>query len=168
MHTFGIVKFAQGLQGRCPLGPYTIQTFDPENPTGFSAYRLSPPNQTTQQAHTPNTCLALFRECRLILNSLEHSSYLKLGGWKSLWRERTTMRRTRTPSSRRTSLRGTRRRTSLRRRRTSLMREEFQELWAVEQSPWRLELPSARQTSKLASNWAGNCLRKVKGVSYGG
>ena len=33
----------------------------------------------------------------------------------------------------------------------------FQELWAVEQSPWRLLLPSARQTSKLASNWAGNC-----------
>ena len=137
MHTFGIVKFAQGPKGRCPLGPYTLcitQTFDPENPTGFSAYKLSPPNQTTQQAHTPNTCLALLRECRVIWNCLEHSSYWSLGGWTSLRRRWTSLRGTRRRTSlgrRRTSrrppLRRTRRKTCLRRR-TSPMREEFQEL----------------------------------------
>ena len=45
----------------------------------------------------------------------------------------------------------------------SLRRVEFQELWAVDQSHWRLA--SARQTSELASNWAGNGFRKAPSVS---
>ena len=68
--SYGIVKFIQDAEGRCPLGPYDTQTFDPKNPTGFSTHKMSPSNEATQW--TPNTCkLALFSECQAIWNSLE-------------------------------------------------------------------------------------------------
>ena len=46
--SYGIVKFIEDAKGRCPLGPYDTQTFDPKNPTGFSTHKKSPPNQATQ------------------------------------------------------------------------------------------------------------------------